>query len=541
MPMSGRSDLREGLLLFEQQAWSSAYRALSTADQSDPLSSNELETLAIAAHLAGMDEESDRAWARAFTIHERAGNDSRAVRCAFWLAFRLLNTRDQPRSSGWIARIRRLLAERGDCVEHGYRSYLEAMQLLFFGGDVEVATREFGVAVDIGDRYDDADLATLARAGQGRCLIYAGEIDAGLALLDEAMVTVTAGGLSPVVIADTYCTVIEGCRELFDLHRVQVWTSGLSAWCDAQPELVAFRGQCLVDRCEVLRLSGDWLAASAEARRAREVLSTPKPRPPIATAFYHEAELHRLRGENVAAEAAYRRASNAGLDPQPGLAMLRLAQGKVDVARSAIERAVAESGDRLARARLLPAYVEINIAAGESAAAASAAAELTEIAAALRAPLLRAMAATAAGQVSLAHSQARTALTQLRVAESLWTELEAPYHLARVRLLMAEGCAALGDRDGEALEREAARVGFARLGAAGDLAQLQGSSGESPLSVREIEVIRHVAAGESNHEIAEALFISERTVERHVSNIFAKLGINSRAAATAHAYKHGLV
>ncbi|MBC2644187.1 MULTISPECIES: LuxR family transcriptional regulator [unclassified Rhodococcus (in: high G+C Gram-positive bacteria)] len=413
--------------------------------------------------------------------------------------------------------------------------------MLFFRGDVRAAAETYAEAARIGDQYANVELTTIARTGQGRCLIYLDEVDAGLALLDEAMMAVTAGDVSPILTADTYCTVIEGCRELFDLRRVQVWTSGLVAWCHAQPELVAFRGQCLVDRCEVLQLSGEWVDALAEARRACEHLSTPKPHPPIGAAHYQVGELHRLGGELTAAEAAYRRASAAGHDPQPGLALLRLAQGKVDSARTTIQRVLTETRDHLVRARLLPAYVEISLCAGDRDAASTAAAELADTAAALRAPLLRAMSATADGRVLLARDDAPAALGRLRAAEKLWTDLEAPYELARVRLLIAEGCGALGDHESQTMEARAARAALERLGAAGDLARLDVSHQATVLSRRESEVIRRIAAGDSNRQIAEALVISERTVERHVSNIFAKLDITSRAAATAYAYEHDLV
>lgn len=514
---------------------------MAAADRRDPLPADALEKLAEAAYLAGMNHDSDQAWSRACQIHARAGERQRAVRCAFWLAFRLVNAHDEPRSGGWISRIGRLLEDCDRCVEDGYLRYLQATQTLFFKGDVTGAERAYAEAARIADQYANVELTTIARIGQGRCLSYLDQVDAGLALLDEAMVAVTAGDLSPILTADAYCTVIEGCKELFDLRRVRAWTSELASWCQAQPELVAFRGQCLVDRCEMLQLSGAWVDALDEARRACEQLSNPTPHAPIGSAHYQIGELHRLRGEFTAAEAAYRRASAAGHDPLPRLALLRLAQGRVDAARTIIQRVLTETRDRLARARLLPAYVEISIAAADGEQASIAAAELAEIATTMRAPLLRAVSATADGRVSLSRGEAPAALGRLRAAERLWTELEAPYELARVRLLIAEGCGALGDRESQRMEAEVARGSLRRLGAADDLSGLEGSHGPTVLSGRESEVIKRIAAGDSNKQIAEALVISERTVERHVSNIFAKLDITSRAAATAYAYEHDLV
>lgn len=324
--MADLDEVREGLQLFERQAWASAYAALAGADERAPLACDQLEVLATAAYLAGLDGASDQAWTRAFHIHQRADDPQRAVRCAFWLAFRLLNAGDVPQGSGWVARIRRLLERCPDSAEQGYGSYVYALQSIF-GGDASGAEQKFAAAAELGARFGDADLVTMARVGQGCSLIYLGEAEPGLALLDEAMVAVAAGEVSPVIVGDTYCSVIEACSELFDLRRVQAWTSELGAWCDAQPELVAFRGQCMVHRAEALQLRGEWPAALAEARRACAQLSTPLVRPAAGAAHYQEGELHRLRGEFAAAEAAYRRASAAGRDPQPGLALLRLAEG----------------------------------------------------------------------------------------------------------------------------------------------------------------------------------------------------------------------
>jgi DNA-binding NarL/FixJ family response regulator len=538
--MARLDEVREGLQLFERQAWASAYAVLAGADEHAPLACDQLEVLAAAAYLAGLDGASDQAWTRAFHLHQQAEDPRRAVRCAFWLAFRLLNAGDVPQGSGWVARIRRLLEGCPDSVEQGYGSYVCALQLIF-GGDASGAESEFAATAELGARFGDADLVTLARVGQGRSLIYLGQAGPGVALLDEAMVAVAAGEVSPVIVGDTYCSVIEACTELFDLRRVQAWTSGLSAWCDAQPELVAFRGQCMVHRAEALQFRGDWPTALAEARRACAQLSMPVERPAAGAAHYQEGELHRLRGEFAAAQAAYRRASAAGRDPQPGLALLRLAEDDIAAAARSIRRAVSETAGAMPRARLLPAYVEISLAAGDVHSAHAAAAELADTAAVVRAPLLRALAATADGRVLLARGQAQSALSRLRTAAGLWVELGAPYEVARVRVEIGAACHALGDGDGAALEADSARAAFAQLGAAPDVARLQPPGSANVLSTRETEVIRLIASGESNRQIAAALVISERTVERHVSNIFRKLGITSRAAATAYVYEHHLL
>lgn len=451
------------------------------------------------------------------------------------------------RSGGWLARAQHVIDDaQHDCVERGYLLLPAALQR-FDSGDVAAAAATFDQIAAIGDRFRDPDVMTLARLGRGLTQIHLGKTAAGVALLDEAMVAVTAGEVSPIVGGIVYCAVIEACQDIFDLRRAQEWTAALSHWCVSQPDLVPFRGECLVYRAEIMRLRGAWPDALDEARRAGERLSRlPGPRP-VGAAFYQQAELHRLRGEFVQAEEAYRQASRWGRTLQPGLALLRLAQGQVDAAAAAIHRALDEAQDRGNRSRLLPAYVEIMLTTGDVCAARTAADELSAIAADLVTPFPRAVAAHTHGAVLFSEGAARAALAALRQAWAAWQELEAPYESARVRVLIGLTCRALGDQDGAAMELDAARWAFQQLGAAPDLARVEALSRKAAtravggLTGREVEVLRLVAAGKTNRAIATQLFLSEKTVARHVSNIFTKLGLSSRAAATAYAYEHNLL
>ena len=511
------------------------------------MSPDDLERLAVAAYLVGRDSESAELWTRAHHEHVSRGSVERAVRCAFWLAIGLLEKGGVAQGSGWLARAHRLLEESGrDCVEQGYLLLPEALQAID-AGDSDRSALLFARAAAEGERFGDRDLVALARHGQGRALIRLGRAAEGVRLLDEAMVAVTAGELSPMVAGDVYCSVISGCQEIFDWRRAGEWTAALARWCARQPELVAYRGQCLLRRSEVLQLRGEWSAALDEARRACERLADPPGQAGLAAAWYQLGELHRLRGDAAGAEEAYRRAAGLGRRPQPGLALLRLAQGEVGAALGAIAAAVDATTARRSRARLLPAQVEIALAARDVAGARAAADELTTIAAETGAAYLLAAATHARGALLLAEGDPRAARAALRDAEPLWQETEAPYEGARTRALAALACRAFGDLDGSALELDAARACFERLGAAFDLARLAHLVPPPPsrppplLTARELEVLRLVAAGRTNRAVAGTLGITEKTVARHVANIFLKLGVSSRAAATAWAYEHDLV
>jgi DNA-binding CsgD family transcriptional regulator len=544
--VSGDTEARaRGRACFGRRAWADAFAALSAADRDVPLEPDDLERLATAAYLIGRDEDSVGLWERAHRELLSRKQVLRAVRCARWVVFVLLNGGEFARAAGWVARMRRLLEEGAlECADWGYVLLPDALQRAT-EGDWQSAHAISGEAAEIGARFRDLDLVTLARSIEGRALIAQGQTADGMDLLDEVMVAVTADEVSEMVAGAVYCSVIQACQEVFDLRRAQQWTAALTRWCDTQPQLVPFSGNCLVHRAEIMQLHGAWPDALQAADQAC-VRLLQRSQPSVGAAFYQQAELNRLRGEFGQADQAYHEASRWGREPQPGLTRLRLAQGRLDVAEAAIRRAVGETRDSGARSRLLPALVEVHVAAGDVASARAAADELSEIAGALGAPLLHAQAAQTEGAVLLLEGDARGALGALRDAWSAWHALEVPYEAARTRVLIGLACRQLGDEEGAEMELDAARSVFQELGAVPDLAQAQALSRKSGtrlpggLTARELEVLRLVATGKTNRAIAADLILSEKTVARHVSNIFTKLGLSSRAAATAYAYEHDL-
>ena len=439
-PEEASDPLLRGRACYERREWNDAFEALSLADQSIPLGAEDLHRLAWSAGLTARDEQMLAIQERVYHALLAAGQDLPAARAAFWLGFRLLARAEHGRANGWLSRAQRLVELRAqECVEQGYLLLPAAQKHLNAGEPVQahdVAER----AARVGERFAEMDLVAFARNLQGRAQLSQGRIDHGLTLLDEAMVAAAAGELSPVVTGIIYCSAIASCHRVFALDRIREWTAALSNWCDAHPQLGLFTGHCLVHRAEVLEMSGSWPEAVDEARRAAQRCVRNVERDAAGKAHYQEAEIHRLRGEFGLAEAAYREASRFGFEPQPGLALLRLAQGDTEAAAAASRRMIGATGDRMARIRYLPAHVEIMLAAGDLAEARSASSELQDAAASLGTDVLSAIADHARGSVSLAEGRPHDALDPARRAFAVWQQLGAPYLAARLRVLRVCVC-----------------------------------------------------------------------------------------------------
>jgi ATP/maltotriose-dependent transcriptional regulator MalT len=535
------SEVERARAAYAERSWLEARDAFSRADEAAPLGPADLELCATTARMLARDEEAVAFLERAHHGYLEAGETARAANCAGWIGMSLAYRGATGPAGGWLARAQRLLEDvPEETAVHGY-ALLPVMFRHEAAGELEAAAAVAAEAAAIGKRHGDVELMALAIHGQGHMLVLAGSVPEGLALLDEAMVIVTTMELSPFVVGLVYCGVILACQAGFEVGRAREWTLELTRWVEQQRDLVAFTGRCLVHRAEILQLGGSWSEALVEARLAADRLVETR-NSAAGLALYRQGEVLRLRGEFGAAEAAYREASRSGWEPQPGLAQLRLAQGRRDAALAAIRRACAELTNEIKRAALLPALVEIALAAGEVEEAGAGCAELGKLAARYECAILEALLAHADGAGALAGGDTAPARACLRRAQHLWSELDAPYEVARARELIAGACAALGDDEATALELEAARELYERLGAAPDLARIAPTgAGAHGLSERELEVLRLLASGKSNREIAAALVISEHTVARHLQNIYAKLRVPSRAAATALAFELELV
>jgi DNA-binding CsgD family transcriptional regulator len=541
------NELERGRQHYAARAWARAFEALSLADRAEPLAADDLEKLAWSAGLSGHEPEHRKHLERLYQACVEASEGTRAGRAAFWLGFRLAILGETASASGWLSRAQRLADDAGtDCVVTGYLLIAEVRRR-FVAADYEGAYAAAVRAAEIGERCGEREIVVFARSLQGRIRVRQGMVDAGLPLLDESMLCVTQGETSPAITGIMYCAALSTCNSIYALDRSREWTSALARWCEQQPELVPFTSECMVHRAEVLRLDGAWPEALDEARRAGEHVGARVDFGAAGEAAYQQGEIHRLRGALPEAEESFRKANENGRDPHPGLALLRLAQNRADQAVTSIRRVAKAHTEPLARARFLPAMVEILLAAGDVDGANEACVDLENTAHQFKTDLLGAIAAQARGDVELARGDAEAAVRSSKHAFGVWQQAGAPYEAAKARVTMARACRALGDEDGAALELAAARQVFERLGASPDVAAIDalGSRGPSrrdhPLSARELEVLRLVAAGKTNKDIARELHLSGKTVDRHMSNIFAKLNVPTRTAAAAYAYDHGLV
>lgn len=537
-------DLHRAREAYERRDWLLAYRTLSDLDESE-LAAADFTALATTAYLLGRRNDCVQASQRAYQVNAEQGDLLAAARSALWLAMVLFEGGEAAIAGGWMERARRLLDQvEGDVVDRGY-----LLQLMAYGhiirGEFARAAAAVAQVTDYGQRFHDQDLLAVGLSFHGRLEIYAGRVADGLRALDEAMIAVLTGEVSPVFSGLVYCSAIEACQEVSDFGRAGEWTHALSDWCDSQPDMVAFTGQCAVHRGQLMRLHGAYADALAELERAATRYAAIGGHPAIGLACYERGETHRLRGEFDAAELAYDQASANGHPVQPGRALLWLGGGRVEDAATVSRRLLGEITDPVHRSGLLPAVVEVLVASGDLEAGAKAVQELAQLAGSFECSALIAAAGAASAQLALARGDPAAALPAARAGLTGWARLGAPYEAARCRVLLGRALRLAGDEASAMGYLREARRTFADLGTAPaerEAAELLGQKDvPGGLSPRELEVLRLVAAGKSNPEVAAELLVSEKTVARHLSNIFAKLDVGSRTAAAAFAYEHRLV
>jgi class 3 adenylate cyclase len=458
--------LEAGRDAIDRHAWSEAYELLSGADAAGPTPPEDLERLASAAWWMGRLDDCISARERAFAAYMDAGEEHRAALVAMMLAKDHYAKGASSIGAGWVNRAERLLEGTPDCVEQGHLERLKGAIAHDGGGDYEMALDHGRRALELATRFGDRDLQAIALHDQGRAVVALGRVDEGMALMDEATVAAVSGELQPYSTGVVYCNTITACKELADYRRAGDWTEAAKRWCERQ-EIAGFPGMCRVARASIMLTRGAWAEAETEARRACDELGGFN-LSYAAEAFYELGEIRLRGGDLPAAEDAFRQAHELGRDPQPGLALLRLAEGKLDGATSCIESALADELRDLYRARLLPAQVRVALEGRDIDKARAASDELAEIAQKYGSDALEASALTARSSVAREEKDLDEASRAARSAIRQWQAVGAPYEAAEARVLLASAHALAGRREDAVLEFEAALSAFERLGASVD-------------------------------------------------------------------------
>ena len=527
-----------------QQAsrWLRACEEYAAADRATTLTVEDLESWAEAAQVIGRIDEAMTVLTRCFELRAEAGDIHEATRATYWLWSAHVFARGEFASAaGWVERARTLADERGG--EYGWLLIPRAYGCIG-RGDYATAEGLLHRAAELGLGRGDIDLITIATTMRGRATLKLGSLENGLALLDEAMIRILTRTTSPRATSVMYCAAIGSCYEVQEIARAAEWSVALDQWLGTLPQLGgAYFGNCRIYRAILMRLRGDWSRAEAELEQTCHDLAVDG-QLVAGHAWYELGELRRLQGQ-PGVEEAFEQATAFGHVAQPGLALYRLSQGNAQAAGAGLRRVLAErelAGDRMV---LLPAAVEICLAAGRIDEAKDVITELEETAQTYPTTAVRAILEAARGAVALSEDRPAEALARLREASVRWRELDAPYETAQVGVRIGEGCRALGDEEGALMEFRAALATFERLGARPDASRVRRLlSGQNAhlavLSPREIEVLRLIVRGRTNAEISAQLFLSERTIHRHVSNILTKLDVRSRTSAATYAVHHGL-
>jgi ATP/maltotriose-dependent transcriptional regulator MalT len=522
--------------------WLAALEAATAATVDSPrVEAERCELVADASWWLGHLQDCIDARERAYRLFDEQGDRRRAGQCAVWLWEHHAIAAHPAIAGAWLRRARRALEGEPDCVELGALLLREA-ETAHGSGDLDLARDLAARAVDLARSLRSANLEAEALQTMGRVLIDEGEVAEGIGHLDEAMLFAVEGRLGPYSTGKVYCSLISACEELGDLDRAAEWTEATTRWAQQYPFAI-FPGICRVHRAVVLKRRGSLAEAEREAAQACEELITSHVAN-AAAAYAEVGDIRRRLGDLDRAEEALTRAQELCGRPCGALALLRLAQGRPDTGLAIITSCLRDTTNPLSRATLLPILVQVASATGDLDEAESALGELDSIASTFDTSMLRAVAASARGRLELARGDAASASSSLQDAVERWTALDVPYEVATARTLLGQALRDRGDAIGAADSFAAAVRLFDQIGARLDARLSDGEvrpTHPAGLTEREVEVLRLVAAGKTNNEVAADLYLSVKTVSRHLSNIFTKVGVTSRAAATAFAFEHNLV
>jgi DNA-binding NarL/FixJ family response regulator len=529
--------LDTGRLAFAHGNWQAAHRDLSRARDLGALSTADLDLLSRVSWWVGRARDALELSEDVYNRFQQEGDLAGAATKALNLGLLWFIRGDLVIASGWVNRARRILVDLPEGIEHGYLRYLDAIvELDFYGLG---PARETAVTLkEMGQRLRAPQLTSLGLVLSGLADAHTGNPAAGFAQLDEAMLPVLAGQMPAEWAGDVYCTVIHTCHNLGDLSRMRAWTAATEQWCEQFRGEVVYSGICRVHRLQLLCTQGDWSTAEAGIERSGAEL-TGLNNWVAGEAYYQLGEIRRLRGDTDGARAAFEQARDLGAETQPGAALLDLAGGRAREASAALRAALA-GRDRLSSARLLGPAVEIALALGRTDEADRLCGELEAVAADFATEGFRTWAVHARAAVLVAEGRHEEALPVLRRAAAGYRELRARYETARIYELSALAHTGLGDEAAAESDLATAVTIYGELGAAPDVARLDAGPLPGGLTAREAEVLRLIAAGASNRDAAAALFISAKTVDRHLANIFTKIDVSSRTAAAAWAHEHRL-
>jgi len=546
--MTDRADrLAEARDAHRRREWSAAYDALSGLRRTGPLDGDDLAALSDAAWWLGLIRQSLEACEEGHDRFLADGRLDRAAMLAIEAGFSW-SLRGEPEiGAGWVSRARRLLAGQPTGTAQAMLMWMDA-RARAEAGDVEGALHDCDRLRTLGGELGEPVVGCLALALEGSLVVLGGDTARGFELLDEAMLPALAGRIPPDFAGNLYCQMLSVCHEVGDVPRARRWTEATQRWTDTFTSAAMFVGVCRVHRSQLLRLSGEWAAAEREAAAANHELAELNVEA-VGEARYELGETHRLRGDLDGARAWYAAAAELGRSPEPGVSLVLLESGRHDEALAGVQQALLEEGEPCRRARLLAAHVEIAVEAGRADLAEDPALELEALAHRFGTPGLRAWAGQARGTALLGADDPEGALPHLRVALFEYDAMGAAYDAATCRALLGKAFGALGDDRAAHVETEAGRRAFEDLGATPRVAWLTrltaGVAGPTTLpgglTERETQILALVAEGSSNREVARRLVISEKTVARHLANVYLKLGVGSRTAASAWAHRQGLV